>query len=138
MSNLINKVLNDLDKAAGHLRYSYAKVSRFDFKKSWSEEELETLESFSSRFARYSDLIVSRYFRLLIKDKDPAFRGSTIDLLNMAEKYGWISSALTWRRIRELRNIAAHEYAADDYRSLYTEVFNLASELIKFDPKSCA
>ncbi len=50
----------------------------------------------------------------------------------MAEKYGWIPDAQTWRRIRELRNVAAHEYEAEDYKKLYQELIGLSSHLFAF------
>jgi hypothetical protein len=132
MSSKLKKVTKDaLDKARKHLEYSFQKVKKIDMDKDWSEDELETLESFSSRFARYSDLIVSRYFRLLATEKDPAFRGSIVDLLNLAEKFHWIRSAKTFLRIRELRNLAAHEYEAENYRALYKEIFELTPTLLE-------
>lgn len=123
--------MEDLLKAKGHLEYSYAKVRKIKLTDRMDEETLETLESFSSRFARFSDLAVSRYFRALSLEKDPAFRGSVIDLLNQAEKHGWIESAEKWKRIRELRNLAAHEYSSEDVLALYRELIGLTDELLK-------
>lgn len=130
MSELKIKTLSDLRKAKKHLLYSYKKVQKIPLDHDLDEEELETWESFSSRFARFSDLLISRYFRLLALEKDPAFRGSVIDLLNLAEKQGWIDSSTTWSRIRELRNLAAHEYAAEDYSKLYRELLSLTPSLL--------
>lgn len=132
MTDLERKILEDLAAARQHLDYSFKKVLRIDLEKNLDEEELETLESFSSRFARYSDLIISKYLRFLARQKDPAFRGSVIDVLNQGEKYGWISDQETWRRIRELRNVAAHEYEAEDYKMLYKELIRLAPHLFSF------
>ncbi len=129
-TGLKDKILSDLSKAKGHLEYSYKKVSKLSFSKEWDEEELETLESFSSRFARFSDLVISRYFRILAREKDPGFNGPVIDLLNLAEKFSWIKSQKTWMRIREIRNIAAHEYTAEDYKKLYKEVFDLTPDVL--------
>lgn len=132
---LKEKILTDLKKSKRHLEYSFEKVKKINLKTldEFDEESLETLESFSSRFARFSDLLVAKYFRLLALEKDPAFRGSMIDLINLAEKHSWIGSAKTWRRIRELRNVAAHEYAAEDYKALYAELIGLCPELLKVD-----
>jgi hypothetical protein len=127
---LKHMLVKQLQKAKGHLEYSYRKVKAMQLANELTEEQLETLESFSSRFARFSDLIVSKYFRALALEKDPAFRGSVIDLLNIAEKFGWVSDAKIWVRIRELRNVAAHEYAIEDYKSLYTELIDLAPHLL--------
>ena len=75
------KVKEDLEKARKRLEYSFTKVRNQKFDHELEESELEVLESFSSRFARFSDLLISRYFRLLMLEKDPAFRGSLIDLI---------------------------------------------------------
>ncbi len=134
MTDLKKKLQDDLASSRKHLDYSYAKVQAMSLEGPLSEEELETLESFSSRFARHSDLIVSKYLRMLAREKDPAFRGSAIDVINLGEKYGWISDAAAWRRIRELRNVAAHEYEAEDVRELYKELVRLAPHLLRFCP----
>ena len=133
MADLERKILDDLASARKHLEYSRAKVEKIDLDRELGEEELETLESFSSRFARYSDIIISKYLRFLARGKDPAFRGSVIDVLNAAEKFGWIDDAAAWRRIRELRNVAAHEYEAEDYRELYRELRRLCARLLAFE-----
>lgn len=130
-------VIAHLARARAHLDYSYLKAAKIPLDQDLSEEQLEILESFSSRFARYSDLLISRYFRLLVLEKDPAFRGSVIDLLNAAEKYEWIASAATWRRIRELRNVAAHDYEAEEYRKLYAELVLLTADLQKVKIEPC-
>ncbi len=132
MVDLKKKLEEDLASSRKHLEYSYAKVRSMSLDGPLGEEELETLESFSSRFARHSDLIVSKYLRMLAREKDPAFRGSAIDVINLGEKYGWISDAAAWRRIRELRNVAAHEYEAEDVRALYKELARLVPLLLRF------
>ncbi len=120
------KTTDDLRKSLAHLNYSFGKVQKMDLGTSdWTEEELEVLESFSSRFARSSDHFVSRYLRLIALESDPAFRGTLIDLLNFAEKQGLIESAKDWYRIRELRNVAAHEYSTDQFNELIRELIRL-------------
>ena len=130
--DLLQKNKDDVRRALDHLEYSFRKIQAWDLTRiTWAEEELETLESFSSRFARSSDLIASRLLRSLALKADPAFRASLIDLLNVSEKAGWIDSAAHWLRIRELRNVAAHEYAADDFSKLIRELAQLTPELLK-------
>jgi hypothetical protein len=124
---LLKRFLEQFRKSQGHLQYSFRKVQKLTLiNEQTPEEELEVWESFASRFARTSDLLIAKVLRRLILTKDPAFRGSVIDLLNEAEKFSWIADALQWRRIRELRNIAAHEYAIDDLQMLYKELINLS------------
>ncbi|MGZ3744779.1 MAG: hypothetical protein ACXWRA_13370, partial [Pseudobdellovibrionaceae bacterium] len=71
----------------------------------------------------------------LAHDWDPAFRGSFMDLLNLSEKFGAIQSAAKWFRIRELRNVAAHDYAAEDFKALYQELLDLTPEILAVDSK---
>ena len=128
---MLDAIKADLAKSRAHFQYSFNKVVQYSFEQEFDEESLETLESFASRFARFSDIIVAKYFRYQARQLDPAFNGSVIDLLNLAEKQAWIDSSQTWKRIRELRNMAAHEYSAMDYRLLYKELVELAPELLK-------
>ena len=132
---LENKIRRDLASALGHFKYSHAKVSGIDFAAEWDEETLETLESFSSRFARLSELFIARFLRLNVQQSDPGFRGSLIDSLNLGEKLGYLDSARDWTRIRELRNVAAHEYSADDYRRLYAELLRLSPHLLRIEER---
>ena len=131
LSLLKGHIQSDLERSKKHLEFSFEKCKKIIQNQSLSEENLESLESFSSRFARYSDIVVSRYFRALAIELDPAFRGSVIDLLNIAEKNKWIASAKEWTVIRELRNIAAHEYEAEDYVALYKELLKLTPTLLQ-------
>lgn len=130
--DLKTDVIEQLKKSRQHLEYSYKKVIKFSLEGELDEETLETLESFASRFARFSDIAISKYLKLLAKEQDPAFNGSVIDCLNIAEKHGWVENAKDWRTIRELRNLAAHEYEAKDYKRLYEELIKLAPILLHF------
>jgi hypothetical protein len=132
MDALLKNFQDQFKKSQGHLEYSFLKVKKMALIHDKStEEDLETWESFSSRFARSSDILVSKLLRKLILTKDPAFRGSVIDLLNQAEKFGWIVDADTWKRIRELRNVAAYEYAVDDLQELYQELIALTPHILR-------
>ena len=124
------QILNYLSQAKKRLAYSYNKVKDFDLNNIEDENTLGPLESFSSRFARFSDIAISKYFRFCAKEKDPAFRGSVIDTIHFAEAAELIRSAQVWIRIRQLRNRAAHEYALDDYKELYKELISLCPALL--------
>jgi len=128
--DLKSKIISDLMRSRRHLEYSFQKVKRLSFAKAFDDEQLETLESFASRFARFSDLAIKQYLMFRAQGADPGFRGSIIDLLNLSEKFGWITSAADWRRIRELRNISAHDYSAEDFKELYEELISKAPILL--------
>jgi len=110
---LLREQAADLRKALEHLAYSHAKVSDLSTDAlTLSSENLETWEGLVARFGRASDLFTSQFLRTLLLREDPGFRGSLRDLLNQAEKFGWIGSARAWLEIRELRNASVHEYRA--------------------------
>jgi hypothetical protein len=128
--NLSKRVNEDLAKALGHLEYSFTKSSRLLKNSQLSEDDLEDLEGFGARFARASDIGVQKFLRLKAMEKDPGFRGGIIDILNQAEKFGWIASAADWARIRELRNVTAHEYTETETRELYAEILRLSPAVL--------
>ena len=130
-----------LKKAIAHLQFSFDKAQKILSKTQalvsddLSEEELETLESFASRFSRVTDIFLSRYLRVRVYELDPAFRGTLRDQLNYCEKASIISETDHWFAIRELRNKISHEYDDDEillfYKSLMAESGFVFSELNK-------
>ena len=51
------------------------------------------------------------------------------DSIILAEKKGLISSSENFFRIRELRNLTAHEYEEEDLFAVISEIVNLIPEL---------
>jgi hypothetical protein len=127
---LVKKTIEDLTKALGHLEYSLTKASNILSLPALSEDYLEDLEGFGARFERASNIGIQKFLRLKVLEKDPGFRGGLIDILNEAEKSGWISSARDWARIRELRNVTAHEHTETENRELYAELVRLAPSIL--------
>ena len=121
-----------LNKAIGHLEYSYKKLINVKPNIAhMSDEELETWEGLVSRFARASDIFLSKVLRYRVQAKDPGFRGSFIDLVHCAEKFGLLEDADIWFRIRELRNLVVHEYAGDSVNSDLEEMILLVPQILK-------
>lgn len=129
----------ELKKALQYLSISLEKIYRRDLfcQKDWANDDLEILEAFAARFSRAADLAVKRYLRSLATTVlEPAQKiTTTIDLLNLAEKHGWISSAKVWLRIREMRNACAHEYHTENLRHYYHEFVLLAPTLLELETK---
>ena len=125
-----------LEAAAGYLDFSLQRCRSLIGRDSWSPEELERLESLTSRFARLSDLLVQRIFRL-IDDIELIGSGTILDRIMRAEKRGW-GKAAEMIKIRELRNLIAHEYADDQMASIHTEVAALSPSLLETIPKVVA
>jgi uncharacterized protein YutE (UPF0331/DUF86 family) len=87
---------------------------------------LVLLEAFSARFARLSDILLKKIFRLL-DEMEQTEEGTLIDVANRAEKRGLIDSASEFRNMRKLRNEITHEYAV-------TELPEIARQLLAFTP----
>lgn len=134
---LLQEELRGLENAATHLRFSIDRTQGLLNQQDWQPEELERLESLASRFARLSDLLMHRVMRL-IDDLELTATGTLLDRIHRAEKRGWIDDAIKLVRIRELRNLIAHEYAADKMSEIYTAVAAFAPELLAVVPKVTA
>lgn len=115
-----------LKKALQHLQYSYNKINNMPYDVSkLDEESLEVWESFAARFSRVSEIFLTRFLRTIALINDPGFQGTLRDIVNYGEKLGWVDDANAWMKIRELRNLNAHDYSESDL-SLY--FLNLKTE----------
>lgn len=119
---LLKESLLKLDDAGKWLRRSYLKCEHINVKADLADDEFDIFETLTSRFARVSDMVLQKLFRII--DRLEFEEGGTlIDVLNRAEKRNLIESLDSFREIRELRNEIAHEYALDELSSLFFSVF---------------
>lgn len=120
-----------LSLACTHLRASQERTRDLVLRlhENLSTEELERLEALSSRFARLADLLVQRVLRL-VDEIELVPGGSLLDRIHRAEKRGWSAQAGDLARIRELRNLIAHEYAAEQLAQVYRAVAALTPGLL--------
>lgn len=118
---LLDKELQILERAKLMLLHSYAACKSIEQKESYSFSELDLFEALTSRFARLNDITIRKMFRLIDRlDAEP--EGTTRDSILRAEKKGLIDDADQFGKIREIRNIIAHEYLLEDMSRLYHEV----------------
>ena len=96
----------------------------------FSFEELESVDSLTSKFSRTSDIYLQKVLRsiwmLLREDTVPL-----IDLLNRAEKLMIIVSAEELLQMRDIRNQIAHEYLPEAVPELASEVVVMTTLLQK-------
>ncbi|MGK5086143.1 hypothetical protein WDW86_01170 [Bdellovibrionota bacterium FG-2] len=119
---LIAEIEGKLLKALARFESSFSRLPAIkDNVDLFTDEQLGVYDEFMSRFARLTDIFLSRYLRACVKRADPAFRGSFRDTLDVGEKLGVIDSASEWYRIRELRNRHAHEYEDEDLLDLFRQ-----------------
>lgn len=127
----INAIKDHVEKALSHLEYSLRKIQHIPSDFNIEDFEiLETFDSFTSRFARLSDIMAKKLVRSLVLKDDPSFNGGLMDFLNQAEKLGFISDANHWWVIRSLRNKEAHEYTEEDLRSYFSTIQKESSFVI--------
>lgn len=134
---LLQEGLAHLEQAASHLALSNDRTLAIIRQENWTSEELERLESLSSRFARLSDLLTQKIMRL-IDELELTPDGTLLDRIQRAEKRGWVESAGDLVQIRELRNLIAHEYAADRLPEIYQSVAVLTPRLLAVVPRVLA
>lgn len=91
-------------------------------------EELESIDSLTSKFGRTSDIYLQKVLRtvwlLLREDTVPL-----IDLLNRAEKLRMILSADQLLQMRDIRNQITHEYLPEAAPKLALEVNRKTEQL---------
>ena len=133
---LLHEELQGLELAAGHLSYSMERCAPLLGHDNLPPEQLERLESLTSRFARLADLLIQRIFRL-IDEIELTGGGSILDRIYRAEKRGW-ANADTLIKLRELRNLIAHEYATEKMPEIYATVAALTPALLATVPKVTA
>ncbi len=134
--SLLCEELIGLQSAAQQLVYSVERCQNLRGRADLSPEQLERFESLTSRFARLSDLLVQRIFRL-IDDIELTGSSSVLDRIYRAEKRGW-GDAEQMIRIRELRNLIAHEYSNEKLAEIHEAVLSMSPILLAIVPKLVA
>lgn len=130
---LLQEELAGLQLAAGHLQYSMERCHHLLGHEALPPEQLERLESLTSRFARLADLLIQRLFRL-VDEVELTGGGTLLDRIYRAEKRGWADAA-ELINIRELRNLIAHEYATEKMQEIYAAVAAMSPALLAAVPK---
>ncbi|MEK7720824.1 MAG: hypothetical protein AAB359_00380 [Elusimicrobiota bacterium] len=117
-----------LETAAESLAYSHRKCVKTGIKKDYTQAELESFEAFTSRFARVSDILIQKVFRLIDKI-ELEDEGTVRDRINRAEKKGLIPSAGIFAEMRILRNDIPHEYQSENLKAIYKKTLEFSPHL---------
>ena len=110
--SLLEQGLAELANARRHLDYSFQQVAGLpDTLKDATEKQLESAEAFTGRFARSVDLLVNKVLRSLDRvELKP--EGTLLDVVNRAEKRGFVNQSEELREMKDVRNMIAHDYAS--------------------------
>ena len=108
---LLQQALPDLTNARRHLDFSFQQVAGLpDSLEDATEQQLESAEAFTGRFARCVDLLVNKVLRSLDRmELNP--EGTLLDIINRAEKRGLVRRAEELGEMKDVRNMIAHDYA---------------------------
>ncbi len=111
---------SNIVKSLKYLEFSYNRTLSMPVNPSqMNDSELEAWDSYAARFARTSDIFLSKYIKSFLLMDDPVFEGGFHDQLNRAEKLGLIENVEVWMEIRELRNATVHEYSDQDLEKIF-------------------
>jgi len=102
------------------LLYSFDKCSTISLKDTYSEEEFEAFEAMTSRYARTTDMLINKVLRSL-DEVEYIDGGTVIDATYNAEKRG-IADAHELRKLKDLRNLIAHEYVTEKIVRFFDKV----------------
>lgn len=125
---LLQKQLQQMHKAANGLGWSLQRCQSLSISQLSAEDE-EKFETLTARFARVSDILIQKIFRL-VDELDLESPGTVRDRINRAEKKGLIDSAREFVVIRELRNAIAHEYEEEALTRIHAEVLRYTPALL--------
>lgn len=116
---LLAAALAELASARRHLDYSFQQVAALPGNlEGVDEHHLESIEAFSSRFARTVDLLVNKVLRSLDR-AELLSQGTLLDVVNRAEKRGLIARAADLREMKDVRNIISHDYAGTKMAEIF-------------------
>jgi len=127
---LLAEQIQALISAAGILRSSHEKCQIMGAGPGLNNEQMESFEALTARFARLSDMIIQQIFRSIdVLDLEDS--GTVRDRINRAEKKRLIGSAEDFVQIRMLRNEIAHEYKTETILDIFERVLMLTPPLLQ-------
>jgi hypothetical protein len=108
---ILKENLYALNLSLNRLMYSFEKCSMICLKDTYSDDEFIAFEAMTARYARTTDMLVNKVLRSL--DAVEYIDGGTvIDATYNTEKRG-IADAQDLRKLKDLRNLIAHEYVTE-------------------------
>lgn len=117
-----------LVKSLKYLEFTFVRVQKLPGDPAkLTNVQFEIWDGFATRFARSSDIFLSKYLKAAVQEDDPTFDGSFRDFLNRGEKLGLIDKPEKWFEIRGLRNVVVHEYSDEDLKIIF-------KKLLKYTP----
>jgi hypothetical protein len=117
---ILKENLFSLNLSLNRLIFSFEKCGIISIKTVYSDDEFEAFEAMTSRYARTTDMLINKVLRSL--DAVEYIDGGTIiDVTYNTEKRG-IADAQELRKLKDLRNLIAHEYVTEKIVRFFNKV----------------
>ena len=126
---VLEENLEKLNLSVNWLQLSYNKAKAIKLNAPYTNDDFDTLEVLSSRFARTTDMLVNKVLRSIdtLESEDI---GTIIDIMNRAEKRKVVESAKLLHTIKDLRNSIVHEYQIEKIAALFKDIVHLSPSLL--------
>ncbi len=129
-TEILKENIVNLKEALEWLERSYAICNELDTQQ-LDAEGMDAFESFTSRFARVSDILFNKVFRSIFY-LEQGENASWLDVTLFMEKKAIIDDLNQARIIKETRNDIVHEYTASDLNELFDSVKEQATQLMEY------
>ena len=126
--NNLSDTLKTLDNSLYHLKRSYNICSSIGAKKEYSDDEFDSFETLTSRYARMIDIVIQKVFRSIDK-LEFEDQGTLIDVINRAHKRGFFESIYEIREMKDFRNEIVHEYTNQNLIDLFKDILKYTNKL---------
>lgn len=129
--------LKHFHKSINRLKISYDKCNKIDIKDglgNLNENEMESLEALSNRFARSVDILLNKVLKGLdLLEIEDVSR--SLDVVIRAEKRGFVDDYNYLIELKNLRNELSHEYIEDFLADKYKEILKNIDSIFLINKK---
>jgi uncharacterized protein YkvS len=127
---VLRQNITTLNSSFNRLQNTYNNCVRIGIKPGYTDEEFDSFEVMTSRYARTTDLLINKTLRSLdiVEFVDG---GTIIDVVNRTAKRGIISDVTDLRNLKDLRNAIAHEYETEDIAAFFAAVLQAVPRLFE-------
>ena len=129
-TEILKENIVNLKEALEWLERSYAICNELDTQQ-LDAEGMDAFESFTSRFARVSDILFNKVFRSIFYIEQGE-NASWLDVTLFMEKKAIIDDLNQARIIKETRNDIVHEYTVSDLNELFDSVKEQTTQLMEY------
>lgn len=129
-TEILKENIVNLNEALKWLDRSYAICDELDTQQ-LDAEGMDAFESFTSRFARVSDILFNKVFRSIYY-LEQGENASWLDVTLFMEKKAIIDNLTQARIIKETRNDIVHEYTVSDLNELFDSVKEQTPQLMDY------